>query len=212
MRQSQLTPRRLILNPDLVDAYAERAAVYQHLGNLEKAFEDLDTAITIDDQSANLYHHRAYALWADEDNVNAIADIDKAIELDPDNDNYYNMRALIFTSLGAYGAALEDIANVEERNEGYLNPGILDTRGYIYIKMAEYDKAKADFDEIFDQDLRFPYALLGGGIAYAAVGNSEEARSLLEDGLSQVADIEFPGPQLTDLIEMAEKILEAMDS
>ncbi len=199
------------LNPDLRDAYVQRAAVHRYFRDYDLSIADLNAAIALNNESAELYHERALTYWIAVDYESAKSDIDTAIAFDPDDDHYYNIRALINASMGAYEDALADIAIIERKNDGHLGAHILDTRGYIYIKMADFEKAKEDFDEIFDRDLRFPYALLGGGITYTALGETEAARKMLEDGLLEVSDSENPDPQLTDLINLAEEALETLE-
>lgn len=79
--------------------------------------------------------------------------------------------------------------------------------------MGEFEKAKNDFDAIYDQDLRFPYALLGGGIAYAKLGLMDEGVALIEEAMDKFEedDLETPEPQLKSLLEMAEEIQSASE-
>jgi tetratricopeptide (TPR) repeat protein len=85
------------------------------------------------------------------------------------------------------------------------NAHMLDTRGYIYLKSEQLDLAKDDYEEIFALGVEHAYALLGGGVTYAELGEPERALDLLEQGLDKAGDFLFPDPQLADLRELAEQ-------
>jgi tetratricopeptide (TPR) repeat protein len=194
------------LDPELVEAYTRRASAYRGAGELAKALADSSKAIELRPDDRSLYYDRALTQWYLLDHPQAIADIDHAIQLDPGYYDAYNIRALIQATQGNYEAALASVNQAFSLDDP-SNAPLLDTRGYIYIKMEQFDKAKADFEAIFDQDLRFPYALLGAGLAYGGLGETDEAIKLLEEGLAEVEDTESPDPQLADLIRLAEERL-----
>ena len=84
---------------------------------------------------------------------------------------------------------------------------MIDTRGYVYLKLGQYENAKLDYEELFERGLESPYYLLGGGVAYADLGESDKASPLLEQGLEETEAVTSPDPQLADLIAMAEEAL-----
>lgn len=195
------------LDEGFADAYSYRAALHGREGAYDAALADLEQATSLEPEDAELYVQYGHLLWTTGNYEDALEKINLAIEYDPDDYNTYNFHALILTSMERYDEALTAIKASARASSNFLLPDVRDTRGYIYIKMGRWLRAKADFDELFEQGLRFPYALLGGGIAYAELGYTEEARELLEEGLPQVADVEHPDPQLSDLISMAEQTL-----
>ena len=98
--------------------------------------------------------------------------------------------------------------------DGELSPDILDSRGFIYLMMGEFAKAKEDYDTIFDRDARFAYALLGGGIAYVNTGDIAEGLALIEEGMELFAEEDEEvdpaaevNPQLASLMAMAEALV-----
>lgn len=191
------------LDPSLAEAYINRARAYGQMGNVEAALADMTTAIELRPDDPELYNTRAHVHWVLLDDQNALVDVEQALQLDPEYDDAYNHRALIFATQGKYEEALADVATALELRPT-ANADLLDTRGYIYLKDEQYEKAKADFEEIFSRGLEFPYALLGGGLAYAALEESDKALDLLERGLEEAKEIKAPDPQMADLIELAE--------
>lgn len=201
--------KALELRPDFAEARRARGWTYYRLGDGDMAIEDLSRARELAPDDVEIAGNRAHLLWYREESDAALADIDQAIELAPENSDLYNMRALINAQRGDYDAALTDISIAEELHDGELPPNILDSRGYIYLLMGEFAKAKADYDAIFEQDLRFAYALLGGGVAYAETGEITDGLALIEEGLEQLADEEdevYPNPQYVGLKALADAI------
>jgi tetratricopeptide (TPR) repeat protein len=202
------------LDPNLTQAYTRRAWLYRIEGNDEAAFADLSRAIELELDKASHYHSRALLHWVTANFEDALADIDYAIKLQPKQPEYFNQRALIQVFLGNYEDALADMDAYQQLNDEELAPSALDTRGFIYLQMGAFERAKADFDRIFEQDLRFVYALLGGGIAYANLDKQEEARILLEEGFAKLEESgsDHSNPQLDMLVAMARQILAEMKS
>ena len=198
----------IALNPEEAEAYRRRAGAYSSQDDYDGALADIDKAIELDPENAELYHNRGFYYWMQSDFDSALTNLDKAIELDDQSDGAYNMRALVYAIRDEYENALADVNRaLELRQVGSGDADLLDTRGFIYIKSGDYEKAKADFEAIFDQGLSFSYAQLGGGLTYAALGETDRAIDLLEAGLEGVTDVEWPGPQLAELIMRAERVL-----
>ena len=107
--------------------------------------------------------------------------------------------------MGNYDQALADVTKSLELLPDISN--LIDTRGYVYLKLGQYDNARLDYEEIFNRGLEPPYYLLGGGVAYANLGESDKASPLLEQGLEETEGVTAPDPQLADLIAMAEEAL-----
>ncbi len=67
------------------------------------------------------------------------------------------------------------------------------------------------FHYLFNQGLHYPSAFLGGGLTYAALGDEEQAREWLKQGLERVRDVAQPNPQLADLIALAKEKLAELE-
>jgi tetratricopeptide (TPR) repeat protein len=202
------------LDPNLVQAYVNRAWLYHTQDKNEDAYADLSRAIELEPDKARHYHGRALLSWVTRDFEAALADIDRAMELQPEQPEYFNQRALIYVFLARYEDALADMQTYQQLNDEELTPAALDTRGFIYLQMGDFERAKADFDQIFEQDLRFVYALLGGGIAYANLDKQEEARMLLEEAFARLEESgsDASNPQLDALITTAREVLAILNS
>ena len=204
----------LDLQPDFVTALWRRAWVQYRQGDSDAALEDLSRAIELAPTRDALVSDRATLHWYREESDAALADITRALELSPDNSGFLNVRALIHAQSGDFANALQDIEEAEGLLDGELSPDILDSRGFIYLMMGEFAKAKEDYDTIFDRDARFAYALLGGGIAYVNTGDIAEGLALIEEGMELFAEEDEEvdpaaevNPQLASLMAMAEALV-----
>ena len=200
--------RSIELNPDLMEAYAGRASLFFSLGRYEEALNDVDSFLESDPDDASIISFRASILWSMGRLEYALAEIDRAIETDDAiHDGYFNLRALILSQSDDFERALADIDMAIEHLNGALPPYLRDSRGYIYLRMGELDKALADFEEVLDSDYPIPHALLGAAVIHGRMGNNERALELISEAMAELEEdellIEFPDPQLADLLEMA---------
>ncbi len=83
----------------------------------------------------------------------------------------------------------------------------MDTRSYVYLKSGDYERASAGYEDLFGRGAQSAYSLLGGGVAYANLGQLDKARPLLMLGLDEAPLFGDPDPQLADLIAMATEAL-----
>jgi tetratricopeptide (TPR) repeat protein/S1-C subfamily serine protease len=200
------------LNPELAQAYAVRAGIYDRMDEFDLAVADYEQAIELDPEEESSYLAQlALLYWAEDELETALEYADQSIALDPEADGLYNNRALIRATAGDFDGALADMDQVTELSpDGELPPHILDSRAYIYLKMEDYEAAKSDYDAALAEDFKSPYVLFGGGIAYARLGMMDEAMELLEYGKELYEDLsdEHPSRQMTDLLEMIAEYIE----
>ena len=197
------------LDPSLVVAYEARARAYRELDDAESALADHTAAINLRPSDSRRYVFRGSSRWRLGDAATSLEDFDRAIQLNPAGVSSHNYRSLVHTTLGNFERAIAD-ANRALELRPTDNDFIVDTRGYAYLKAGEYEKAKADYDEVFERGYNHAASLLGGGLTYAALGETERAIQLLDLGLETAAGVEKPDPQLADLIAMAEEWLAAL--
>ena len=197
------------VDPNFIDAYTNRAWLQRSQGNDEGAIADMASAIAIEPENPELFYTRGQLQWFNDNHEAALVDIDAAIALDDGLSGPYNQRALINASLGEYETALEDVKKSARANKNELSTHVRDTRAYVYLKMGNFVRAKADYDKLFRQEFRSPYSLLGGAIAYDALGDTDTALGLIAEALSALgAGNENPDPQMEYLLEVTQGILD----
>jgi len=201
----------IALDPTLVQAYASRAWTHYYLDNSTAAIADLEKAIALDPMEIDRYLSLGIFYWRLHDYPAALTTIDEGIDIDPERVESYNQRALIHVALNEYDAALADIEEYEAHSEGELSPGVIDTRAFVYLMMGNSEKAKEDYEETYRKDFRSEYTLLGGGIAYAQLGDLPKAKELIIEGYERFDEAEHDdrplNPQLAALFAMAQEIV-----
>ena len=97
------------LNPNLADAYTNRGASYNALGQYQRAIRDLDEAINLNPEMAMAYNNRGNSYGNLEQLERAIEDYGEAIRLDSRFVLAYSNRALASTYLGRDDDAQADV-------------------------------------------------------------------------------------------------------
>lgn len=107
-------------HPSEFDGLRERAAIYSHMNDLNRAIADISTVITQGSHEPMDYFKRGW-LHLDNDNpVQAAEDLSKALEIGEENDfHYYDesayfFRSLAFLRLQRWDEALADCEHVRD--------------------------------------------------------------------------------------------------
>ncbi len=134
----------LELNPNLADAYLNRAAVNLLLGHYKETITDCDNALRLNPDLVLAYINRATAKTFLEAAEEAIDDYNAVLELNPDFAIVYNNRAMANISLKRYKEAIADCDSALK-----LDPNLV--QSYICRAMArsalkQNETALADFD------------------------------------------------------------------
>ena len=115
--------RAIRLNPNLAEAYNNRGAARDRLGQYNDAIADYDEAIRLNLNNPEAYYNRGNAKGALRRYDEAIADFDEAIRLNPDHTEAYTSRGVAKAILGLKDEAREDFKTALElaRNAGDAN-------------------------------------------------------------------------------------------
>jgi tetratricopeptide (TPR) repeat protein len=105
--------------------YANRGRAYKQTGNYKLAVADLDDALAIAPNDAQLFFTRAQAYGAMGEHERAVADFTRVIQLDPDHAMVYGNRGIAHINLGKHQLALADFTEAIRRDRGdaiaYMN-------------------------------------------------------------------------------------------
>ena len=134
----------LELNPNLADAYINRATANLLLGDHKKAIVDCDNALKLNPHHVLAYINRATAKSLLGEDEEAIDDYNAVLELDPDYAIVYNNRATANMSLKRYKEAVADCNRALE-----LDPNLVQSyicRATAKFALEQDEMALADFD------------------------------------------------------------------
>ncbi len=124
--------QKIQANPNLEDAYINRAYLYFLADNIESAIADYDTLIQLNPKNEEFYLNRGYLKHISHKREEALKDYDMALRIKPDYAFAYNNRGVALAELGrtsdsltAYNTAIKIDPNYAD---AYYNRGNLKTR------------------------------------------------------------------------------------
>lgn len=138
-------------NLDFTRAYQQRAAVYDWLGQYQKALSDYDYAIKLAPTNADLYVNRGITKGKTGKLNDAIADFDKAISLNPKLAGAYSNRGLAYAFMKNYNEALKNYNKAIK-----LNPegNTFYNRAMIFFNQKQFKLALKDFNMAIEKDFK----------------------------------------------------------
>ncbi len=123
----------------------KRGIAYRHLNDIEKALNDLNASIDLNNQYPVVYENRGYIYLLEKDYKTAVEDFEKALEMDPKS--AYSMRnlGLCYLNLQNFDKALallNQSLEIEPKNAYALK-----TRGKVYMALDQNDNACNDLKQ-----------------------------------------------------------------
>ena len=164
------------IDPDYANAYAGRAAIYNHRFEWKKALRESQQAIKIDPTLPWAYNCRGNAQRGLRNLKESIEDFNKAIELDPVYAWPYANRSLTYYRLKNYHQALLDSNKAIELNPSLQRAYLY--RGMVHTSMNNYQEAIEDYDRAIKIDPTISLSYLNRGNVYLKLNKTDQA---LED-------------------------------
>ncbi|MBN1883669.1 MAG: tetratricopeptide repeat protein [Deltaproteobacteria bacterium] len=181
------------------EVYFKRALVYEKLGRLDEAQNDLNISCmyeyakacnyelakksggsggsTVTDEtghSATDWVTAAGDYIKAENYSDAVVALNAALTLDPNQTDAYLFRGLSFSNLGRYDEALADYNKVLTTDPNNLKA--LNNRGVVYWKLERYDEAMNDYKTILSLNPNDYIVLNNRGVLNFQMENFEAAR------------------------------------
>jgi len=160
------------LDRNFAYAFNNRGVALAGKGDFDRAIRDYDEAVRLDPGYAIAFNNRGVAYKNKGNYDRAIEDYDKSISLQPAYAGAWNNRCFDRAITGQLAAALAD-CNESLRLKWEAHA--LDSRGLVYLKMGEFDKAIADYDAAFKSDPKLAGSLYGRGLAKRKKGDDAGA-------------------------------------
>jgi tetratricopeptide (TPR) repeat protein len=164
----------ITLDPNYASAYYSRGLVYTAMGDPGRAIPDFTRAIALNPKNANAYNFRGTAYRAQGDLDRAIADFTEAITLDPKYAAAITSRCWTRVISGQhFQEALSDCN--ESLRIRPNDPETLESRGFTYLRLGQWDDAIADFGAVLAINPKYPNSLYGRGLAELKKGDRASA-------------------------------------
>ena len=134
-------------NPVCVEAYYNRAAMYNEKNEYDKAVKDFTDGLKIDPNDAkklNFYSSRAFIYQKMGKYDSALIDCSNAIKKNPDYINAYLDRGILYTDqFGKYDSGISDFKKFLQHKPQDINGNM--NLGIAYYKKNDFDSAKLLF-------------------------------------------------------------------
>jgi putative PEP-CTERM system TPR-repeat lipoprotein len=184
------------LDPSVVEPRIQLAR-FLSAAHPEEAVGVIDEAIAANPKSAELLQVKGDMLWSRGDASGAVRLFGEALEIDPDYQLAHLSRANVNVARGEFAAADQDLDPILQASPKNFMANYL--RGLEYVKRQNYIAADQIFHTIAAGFTAFPYGYYMQGATKFALGQFDEAESILRDYLKH-----FPSdPRATRLIARA---------
>jgi len=135
-------------DPTYAAGYMHRGNLYARRGDWDRALADHSEAIRLDPAYANGFYNRGLTYSRQGDHEHAIADFTKGIELTANSSQLWGQRCW---SRAVIGRQLKEAVDDCDKAAALSPkvPQIFAYRGFVYLKLGQFDKALADYDTAF---------------------------------------------------------------
>ena len=160
----------LRLDPADPDYLNSRAAAYEAKKDIDHALADYNAAIKTSPNSIYAYNNRGAVFQRKGDFARAAADYGEVTRLQPNNIDAWSARCWVRAiSPGQTQQALSDCNAALKIKPDAAD--VLDTRGFVYLKLGQTDNAIKDYDAALKLDPKLAGSLYGRGLAKTRKGD-----------------------------------------
>jgi Tfp pilus assembly protein PilF len=166
------------LDPTLHRAYAVLGQLELQQGHLEAALANLDTAMSMSEQQADVYNNRGVVKWSLGDRRGAMRDFNRALEHDEDFNRALTNRGLARLIAGDLPGAQADFEKslAGRENLQLVQSGVIGL-GIVHALEGRYNQALDSFSVVARNPRpKAAIALYNRAKVYDAMGNAEAAR------------------------------------
>lgn len=179
----------IAIDPTESDYLNSRAAIYEHKNDMQRAMTDYDQAIKLNPRSAYAYNNRGASFQRKGDFARASADYGEVTKLQPKNIDAWAARCWVRAAGGReVQQALSDCNEALKLKADA--PDILDTRGFVNLRLGRHDDAIRDYDAALKLDPKIPGALYGRGVAKIRKNDKTGGMADITAAKSMKSDIE----------------------
>jgi tetratricopeptide (TPR) repeat protein len=151
------------LNPKSSAAFNNRGVAHDQKGEYERAVADYELSIKLK-PSVEAHFNRGNAYLAKGQHAAAIDDYNAAIKLQADFSPAFDNRCWARAVVGVLKPALAD-CNEALKMHTNASAGTLASRGFVFLKMTQFDAAVSDYEAALRIDPKLAFALYGRGLA-----------------------------------------------
>jgi tetratricopeptide (TPR) repeat protein len=182
-RAAEVFQRTVALNPDDRRERQLLAAIQMMAHKPTDAIATLGPLLQMSSPDAETLELASSAYEDAKDTSRAVSTLQQAILLDPHNVNLYLDFANISSTHGSYQVGINVI------NDGMalqpLAAPLYFARGVLYVQLAQYDQAEADFDKAYELDPNQSLSVAAQGFAAAQKNDFDHALGKVQAALAR---------------------------
>ncbi len=177
------------IDPNEADYLNGRAGAYEAKSDMTRAMADYDKAIQLNPKSIYAFNNRGASHQRKGDFARASADYGEVTKLQPKNPDAWAARCWVRAAGGReVQQALSDCNEALKLKADA--PDVLDTRGFVNLKLGKMDDAIKDYDAALKLNPKIPGALYGRGLAKMKKGDKAGASTDMASAKTMQSDIE----------------------
>jgi tetratricopeptide (TPR) repeat protein len=177
-------------DPTYAAGYMHRGNAYARRGDYDRAIADHSEAIRLDPKDADAFYNRGYTYSHKGDHERAVTDYTAGIGLAANNSRLWGQRCW---SRAVVGKQLQEaLADCNKANSlAPKIPQIFAYRGFVYLKLGQFDKALSDYDAAFSLTRIPDHAdwLYGRGVTKLKKGDTTGGNADIASAKAIKADI-----------------------
>jgi tetratricopeptide (TPR) repeat protein len=177
-------------DPTYAAGFMHRGNAYARHGEFDRAIADHSEAIRLGPKDADAFYNRGYTYSSKCDHERAVADYTKGIELAAHNSRLWGQRCWSRAVVGKQLQEAIDDCNKANSLSPTI-PQIVAYRGFVYLKLGQFDKARAGYDAAFALTKIPGHAdwLYGRGVTKLRKGDTTGGNADIEKAKTIKADI-----------------------
>ncbi len=159
------------IEPNYVLAYYSRGIAYFNKKDFDHAIADYTASLRLAPKDIIALQNRGHAYQGMQDYDRAVADYSEAIQIEPKFASAFNDRCYARAIAGR--ELQQALADCNEALRLIPNqPSTLDSRGFTYLRLGEFDKAIADYNTVLKFNPNHAGSLYGRGLAKQTKGDN----------------------------------------
>ncbi len=164
--------RSLVIDPEYLQSYLERARVYEAMNELQKAADDLQRALAFEQKKESLYYEAARLNYLLSNYDNALELTSESIGLKSNYEPAYRIQCLILMATGDYPGALVSINKALALKDSPENNFY---HGQVSENMKNYDQAETFYSKAISRNSKYTEAYLALATLFLDTNKPEAA-------------------------------------
>ena len=169
----EILSQKIIKQPENPLSYIKRGQLYFQLHEFDKAIDDFNTALSIDDSLQQAYFERGMALARNGRIEAGIKDLTHFIKYNPNSSLAYTKRGVRYIWAGKLNYAKKDLLHAVKLDKS--NSEAHDDLGVIYAQQKDFDNALKHFSLAIQYDPSYQKAYHNLAMGYILTNNPQQA-------------------------------------